>query len=396
MKVTIVSNFDLEYGRGPVFRLANILPYLAEACTLQIVSLQEPDKLSTSIFKQFNIRYHVVTFLTTGWFVNQPNDVVKSICKFILDFDSDLCVLGWEYWDIATGLSQALESSQCAFAVMFHSVPFVDALPFPGIYQNDINNRIIQETNPMIQAYLTERSGGAEEQIRRWNVISINETISYYLDHYFPDFMYYKAYPGYALDMIEVNKAKQDMKTFDYVYMAKLEKSKGIFDLVSIIQEIRSKKPNCSILVIGDYLYKKEEYEVTKMIADGGMKNNFVFAGWLSRTQKYESLKKGKVFLYPSLTGDTFSFCLLEALACGLPVVCYDAPFSRIIYNDAPVSCVKYKDTKAFALEALHQLEHFSDSIIDSVGFVERNYSNWEKVAEAEVNVYERILHSAR
>lgn len=397
MKVTIVSNFDLASGRGPVYRLMNILPYIAENIDLQIISLQEPDLTSLNIFEKYNIKYQVINYDADGWFVKDSKSVTRTIKKYIIDTKSDLCILGWEFWDMAIALNEALWDTECEFAIVFHSIPFVDAVPFPSNYQVDIDNRVLCETNQMIKSYIIERSKNAEENIRRFKIISINETISYYLDTYFHGLNYYKAYPGYALDLNNITELVVPKKEYDFIFMSKLETSKGIFELIEIASKLKKINSSYRIRIIGDFLYDEEKERVLSLIYEHGIEKMISFAGWLSDSEKYKEIKKGKVFLYPSLTGDTFSFCLLEALACGLQVVCYDTPFARIIYKDAPVVRIGYKDTESFALTAKKIIDDINETISNqAIDFVKKNYSDWKNVALAEESVYEQICKDTK
>lgn len=176
--------------------------------------------------------------------------------------------------------------------------------------------------------------------------------------------------------------------------MSKLEYSKGIFDLISIAEELKKSRPGERLLVIGDFLYEKEKKDFLSQIKQKELDKMIVLAGWLSGKEKYKALKKGKVFLYPSLTGDTFSFCLLEALACGMEAICYDTPFSRIIYNDAPVRRVEYQNYTMFAKIAIEELDSVSKlKSRHAIDFVRQKYSDWKKVADAEVLIYEKICN---
>lgn len=393
MKVTIVSNFDLESGRGPVFRLINILPILNKNIDLRIISLQEPDVTCEKMLNDYRINYSVIRYASCGWSIVDCEKLSDQIISILKDNQSDLCVLGWELWDLAIELYEKIKSINCVFAVVFHSIPFVDALPFPKNYEKDIETRIQNESNKMIKNYLSTKAGNARDYIHKLNIISINETISYYLNTYFQKLNYFKAYPGYALNTKLIDSIDQPDKIYDYAFMSKLETSKGIFDLIEIASEIKKINKNSKIRIIGDFLYPHEKEAVLEKISLLKLEDNISFAGWLSDEDKYKELKKAHVFLYPSLTGDTFSFCMLEALACGLGAVSYDTPFSRIIYSKAPVERVFYRDVQAFASVANKMLLSNHDKILkEATCFVSDNYSDWTKVALAEIDVYHEIF----
>lgn len=397
-KITIISNFDLENGRGPIFRLINILPYINQEVDLHVIVLGEPDEKSKLVFDESGIWYESLECQMDGWFVRNPKNLAQNIVSKVIKEQSELCVLEWELWDVAVQLCDEFEKTECKFGVVFHSMPFVDAIPFPTTYEHDIIVRIQNETNKMIRQYLISRRQQAQYYIEKLNVISINETITYYLKHYFPKKHFYKAYPGYALDFGQIQQAAKHEKIirkYDFCFMAKLEKSKGIFDLIDIAKEIIIRKQDSKLLIIGNFLYENEKKQIEKKIVEYGLEENIVFCGWQTGREKYVKLQQCKVLLYPSLSGDTFSFCLLEALACGQRAVCYNTPFVRIIYQNAPVKVVEYQNRKEFAMKALQELKEYKNgSENSSVKFVENNYSNWKKVAMAEVDTYARIIEN--
>lgn len=393
MKVTIVSNFDLASGRGPVFRLINIIPLIAKQVNLTVISLQEPDELCKKVFAFYDIRYEVVRYQTEGWSIIDSDNLSLQITDILFRNETDVCILGWELWDLAVALYTKLEFSSCKFAVVFHSMPFVDALPFPGNYEQDISTRILSENNMMISNYLAAKAHDARKYINKFNIISINETVTYYLNVYFPGLQFFHSYPGYALDVSEINDVIQPEKIYDYIFMSKLETSKGVFDLIEIAARIKKVNPEFKLRIIGDFLYESENKEAVDRITKLQLEDNISFAGWLSDNEKYKELKKAKVFLYPSLTGDTFSFCLLEALACGLNAVTYDTPFARLIYKNAPVEKVEYRNIQKFANVAIDVLNSYTNEHSDSAKkFVYDHYSDWKQVASAEVQVYHSLL----
>lgn len=396
MKVTLISNFEVKNGRGPVFRLIHIIPYINRMVDLNVLVLGELDTYTNKVFKSNKIKFHQIPYNVNGWFVQDINDLVRKIKKYIFQSNSEIAVLEWEIWDLMVALTDGIEN--CEFVTVIHSIPFVDALPFPQNYWQDFEMRYLTEQNKMIKEYMRLRKSQIDQYIYKMNIISINKTISYYLDNYFRGLQYYESIPGYALDVVKINKymLKRE-KLYDFCFMSKLESSKGIFELLEIVNYIVEMNKNSKILIIGDFLYKDEEERFVKEMIKLKLNYNIELSGWLEEEEKYKKLAQCKVFLYPSLTGDTFSFCLLEALACGLSAVSYNTPFIKIIYKEGPVAAIKYKNNKDFADMALHLLEKHSDKIENkSKKFVEENYSDWKAVAESEVNVYERIINKKR
>jgi glycosyltransferase involved in cell wall biosynthesis len=175
--------------------------------------------------------------------------------------------------------------------------------------------------------------------------------------------------------------------------MAKLERSKGIFELLRIFAAIRNVRPTARLLVIGTFERASEEVLFRRLCDELHLNDAVTTPGWVIGERKYQLLKSTSVFLYPSVSGDTFSISLLEALACGLPAVCFDVPFSRLVYTTPAIRRVPFGGRQAFADAALALLQRASEMGPEHAAMTfARRYSSWSSVAEAEWRAYNTIL----
>jgi glycosyltransferase involved in cell wall biosynthesis len=125
---------------------------------------------------------------------------------------------------------------------------------------------------------------------------------------------------GVDIDLIEHSKAEK--KVYDGIFVGRISRDKGIFDLVQIWKQVAAWRPDSKLVVVGqgpDLLRLKE------MIEDENMSSNIILKGSCSDAELYAHVKASKLFLFPSRF-EGWGLAVGEALACGLPVVCYGIP----------------------------------------------------------------------
>ncbi len=123
--------------------------------------------------------------------------------------------------------------------------------------------------------------------------------------------------PAFYIDLV-VFKPTETVKKFDVVYAARLEKNKGIINLIEAIAIAKNKKPNISLLIVGSGpLREKIELSVKKL----ALENNITFSGWLGGpVDVAEAYRSARIFINPSFN-EGGPRVALEAMACGLPVI---------------------------------------------------------------------------
>ncbi len=107
-------------------------------------------------------------------------------------------------------------------------------------------------------------------------------------------------------------------KKYDLVYVARLEKNKGIQNLISAVALLKKDKPDISLLVIGSGPLRTQlERQIQKL----GLQPNIHFAGWLAGPHDVaQAMNEARIFVNPALN-EGGPRVALEAMACGLPVV---------------------------------------------------------------------------
>jgi glycosyltransferase involved in cell wall biosynthesis len=100
------------------------------------------------------------------------------------------------------------------------------------------------------------------------------------------------------------------------LYLARLEKPKGIYDLLPAFAEARRRCPAATLVLAGD----GEVDEVQRRARELGIADAVEMLGWVGGERKYEALHRAALFVLPSHI-ENMPVSVLEAMAAGLPVI---------------------------------------------------------------------------
>lgn len=127
-----------------------------------------------------------------------------------------------------------------------------------------------------------------------------------------------KYIPSMYIDLDTFKPYPEIGKKYDLVFCSRLEKNKGIFNLIEAIKIAKRQKLDIKLLIIGSGPEKKN---LEVRIKDWGLKENVIFSGWLETVRDVAlAYNSAKIFVNPSFN-EGGPRVVLEAMACGLPVV---------------------------------------------------------------------------
>jgi glycosyltransferase involved in cell wall biosynthesis len=134
----------------------------------------------------------------------------------------------------------------------------------------------------------------------------------------------------YGIDFDELKKYKKDhKKVYDFCYIGRIEKNKGVDDLMKFTLDLKKDTPSINGIIIGDGTYIEE---IKTMSTKYGLDKNITFTGFLDE-KRYEYLQRSKVFINPTRAKEGFGLTLLEASYFQLPVICYKNPILEEVYD---------------------------------------------------------------
>ena len=108
----------------------------------------------------------------------------------------------------------------------------------------------------------------------------------------------------------------------DYIlFLSTLKPSKNIEGLLEAFAKIKGSEPKIKLVIAGKKGWMFES--IFKKIKELGLENDVVFTDFVEESDKPALIKGAKVFVAPSFW-EGFGLNVLEAMACGIPVVVSD------------------------------------------------------------------------
>jgi len=101
--------------------------------------------------------------------------------------------------------------------------------------------------------------------------------------------------------------------------VGRLEKQKGQWYLIRIFKRVLEEVPEARLVILGEG--KLRNY-LEEMISELGLAGKVFLLGWKKNPFKY--MARSFLFCFPSFVWEGFSNVIIEALACGLPVMSAD------------------------------------------------------------------------
>lgn len=116
------------------------------------------------------------------------------------------------------------------------------------------------------------------------------------------------------------------------LYIGRLENKKNILNLIKAYQATDRKWPLILAGRPGNFGYA----EIEKLATSDDLKGDIILTGYVSQ-ENYPLLMAGaKAFVFPSKF-EGFGLPVLEAMACGVPVVCSDIPALKEVASDKAI-----------------------------------------------------------
>lgn len=139
-------------------------------------------------------------------------------------------------------------------------------------------------------------------------------------------------------------------------------------------------------LVMLDY-DKKELQKVLDDIGDPGLIDHIVLTGYVINTDLPAIYSQSKIFLYPSLR-ESFGIPMLEAMACGVPVITSNTSSMPEVAGDAAMIINPFKPEEiTAAMTTLYNDSTMRAKLIQS-GFSRAAAFSWKAMAQDILNIY--------
>lgn len=190
---------------------------------------------------------------------------------------------------------------------------------------------------------------------------------------------------GINFTEIRVVSASVREKSYDAIFMKHFSATKGIFDVIDIWEQVVKSKPDAKLGLIGTGIESAIE-KLGQIIAEKDLKNNIDIIGPIYDFKKKFSILAGsKLFLLPSYE-ENWAIVIGEAIAAGLPVICYDLPEIRPIWGNH-ATWIPKGDKVKFAnavVDLLSNDQKRKTASEEGIKFIEKY--DWENIAQEELS----------
>ena len=182
-----------------------------------------------------------------------------------------------------------------------------------------------------------------------------------------------------AIDLNYIRSMPSTERKYDACYVGRLNVGKGGIDLLKIWRRVVDKRGDPKLVVVG-----QDQINFKDLISRYQLEDKIVYKGFLPDDEMYKAMKASKAFITASVA-EGWGISIAEALACGIPVVCYNIKTLREAWGDCPhITFCEVGDINGFADSVAKVLEsrHSSAEIRN---YVERY--DWEEVARRDLEI---------
>ena len=232
---------------------------------------------------------------------------------------------------------------------------------------------------PLLEPYL--------EHLHR--AIAVSEPARAFVNRYFPEFPMRVIPNGIDLDVYKPGLSPiRHLRdgNLNILFVGRLEKRKGLGDLLRAYRALSGRVPNTRLIIVGDGpLRGRVESYIARHRLD-----NVVMAGFVPNSVKPRYYSSADIFCAPATGAESFGIVLLEALATGLPVVATEVDgYMAVLEPGRDSITVPPKNWRELAA-SLVILARDSDlrARLSSYGLEKAQRYSWKAVAAEVVDVY--------
>ncbi len=151
-----------------------------------------------------------------------------------------------------------------------------------------------------------------------------------------------------AIDLekyISCENPAKDKSGKSLLFVGRLEKYKGIQDVVGMMPALLASEPDVRLTIVGgDSGFRQELEGLSKRL---GVSDNIVFTGEVSSEDLLKKYREADIFVLPSRM-EGFGIVLLEAMASGLPCVAYSIPSVRTLIEHGKTGLLAENEKEFF------------------------------------------------
>lgn len=197
-------------------------------------------------------------------------------------------------------------------------------------------------------------------------------------------------YLPYGIDTTHYFPQVNQNQPMTILYLASLTHRKGIFTLLDAFEKVVEKLPSCHLKIAG---IGEEENAVKERIKQMSCQKQISWLGMVTRENIPVVMNQCSVYCLPSY-GEPFGISVIEAMACGKPVVGTNAGGLAYLITNEGGRKVPPKDSQALtdalieilaSEELQHQMGKYNRNLIEEI-------YDWEKIIDKLESIYGEVI----
>ncbi len=204
-------------------------------------------------------------------------------------------------------------------------------------------------------------------------------------------------FPAHGIDKDDIRvkpvKARKPKK-FQVISVGKIELSKGFELAVAAFNRFAADDHNAEMTIVGE---GPERERIESLIIELGLAGKITIQNRMERDELLKQIKLSDVFLYNGFK-DEGAAVVVEAMACGLPIVCLNIGESGFNVKEKWGIKIQPKgrnyviDEIAKALSRLYKNEKLRAEMGEAARKRAREYYEWGRLGKRMVEIYEQIF----
>lgn len=182
------------------------------------------------------------------------------------------------------------------------------------------------------------------------------------------------------------------------LYVGYLNYNKGVDVLLRAMTQLTKRQPDLRLVLVGGSTYRNtriQEEQLRRLATDLGLDSVVTFAGTKPADEVARYMRESALLVLPS-HAESFGAVLVEALACGTPVVSTHCGGPEDIVTDATGKLVTPGDAEALSAAIQQVLEHRAAYAPEALREYALEHFAWPRVAERTVDLYQEAVDGFR
>lgn len=196
---------------------------------------------------------------------------------------------------------------------------------------------------------------------------------------------------SHGVDLEAIEGTSRNTNNNDLIFVGRLIKDKNVETLIRAIFLVKKELDGLKCFVIGE---GPEKARLIGLADKLNLKDNIIFKDFLEYEEMISYMKASKIFVFPS-TREGFGIVVLEAMACGLPVITVSHPMNAAVelIKDGQNGFICKLDEEDVAKKILQLLrdEALRDKLAKRAKDSIKDY-DWNKITNENEEFYRYIL----